>query len=185
MKKMLPGTITLTIALLTVFFCFIAALNYLVLDNFLRTRIIMTSFFFFIVTTLTISFWQYTLITLPYTIPAFGIGLIGGYLLGVRAAEKRLHAEGLAFYTRHFAHIEVRGFTKMKWWIFINYYSIMGALVLINFVGISTVLFRNNTAFAITTSVVGAFLIGSIAPYLIHLWRINATHHASSTSNER
>src|SRR6185312_10799789 len=116
----LPNSITLTIALLTVFLCFIVAINYAVPDNFRRTRLSMTSFFFFIVVTLTISFWQYTLATLPFTVPAFAVGALIGYVIGVRTAEKRLNAEGTAHYMEHFMHIHTRELKKLTWWSLIN-----------------------------------------------------------------
>ena len=37
---------------------------------------------------------------------------------------------------------------------------------------------------ALVTSAFGAFLIGSIIPYLIHLWSIKATHATTSTISE-
>lgn len=181
----LPTSITLTIALLTIFLCYIVILNYNVADNFRRTRLSMTSFFFFIVITLSISFWQYTLATLPSTIPAFLVGALIGYVIGVRTAEKRLNTEGTAHYMEHFMHVHAQEFKKLTWWSLINFYSIMGALVLINFVGFSTVLFRQNELLAIVTSSVGAFLLGTIAPYLVHLWSIRAKHHASNTTSDR
>jgi hypothetical protein len=178
----LPGTITVTIALLTVLLVFITALKYAVPDDFARTRAIMTSFFFFIIATLTISFWRYAMATLPFTIPAFFIGSVVGYIVGVRAAEKKLTAQGLAHYMEHFAHVHARDLRKLNWWSVINFYSIMGALVLINFVGLSTVIFRQSQDLAILTSAVGAFLLGTIAPYLLHLWSIRTKRAATARS---
>ena len=167
----LPGAIVLAIAVLAVFLSYLVVLKYTVRENFHRTRLSMTSFFFFIIVTLTLSFWQYTLATLPYTIPAFAIGLVLGYLVGVRGAEERLKKEGHEHYREHFAHIHVRGAGDIPWWSVINFYTIMGALVLINLVGFSTVLVPSESL-AIGTSSVGALLLGSIVPYLGHLWAL-------------
>lgn len=168
----LPGTIVLAIAVLAIFLSYLVVLKYTVRENFHRTRLSMTSFFFFIVVTLSLSFWNYTLATLPYAIPAFGAGLIAGYLVGVRGAEERLKKEGHAHYREHFAHLHVRGLSDMNWWTVINFYTIMGALALINLVGFSTVLMPSESL-AIGTSAVGAFLLGTIAPYLMHLWSLS------------
>jgi hypothetical protein len=173
----LPSSITITIALLTVFLGFITSLKYAVSNHFTRTRLIMTSFFFFIVATLTISFSEFAVDTLPFTIPSFIVGALIGYLFGVRAAEVRLKQEGLAHYTRHFAHIHLRGLSDLNWWTLINFYSVMSALALINLVGLSTVIFRHSEVLAIFTSVVGAFLLGTIAPYLVHLWSLRAARN--------
>ncbi len=112
----LPVSITVTVAVLTIFLCFITALKYAVPNNFVRTRLIMTSFFFFIVTTLTISFWQFALATLPYTIPVFLIGCVLGYVLGVQTERQKLNAQGLDYYMQHFAHIHVHDIKSLTWW---------------------------------------------------------------------
>lgn len=169
----LPVSILLAIALLTLFLSYLVVLKYNVPSNFNRTRLGMTSFFFFIVITLTLSFWHFTLATLPYTIPAFIVGGFLGYLVGVRGAEDRLKAEGIAHYREHFAHVHIRGLTNLTWWSVVNFYSVAGALVLINLVGFSTVIVRSELL-AIATSSVGALLLGTIAPYLYHLWSIGA-----------
>ena len=181
----LPASITLTVAVLTVFFIFILALKYALPDSFARTRLMMTSFFFFIVTTLTISFWPYTLATLPFTIPACILGTVVGYALGVRAAQQRLNAEGMVQYMEHFAHIHSTHLKNLTWWSLINFYSVMSAILLINLVGFSTVLFPQVQNLAIATSGIGAFLIGTIAPYLIHLWSIKARHSSTIPTSER
>ncbi len=170
--EQLPLTITLTIALLTAFFIYSTAIKFAVDDYFRRARLLMTSFYIFIILTLTISFREYTLITLPYTIPAFFVGVLTGYFVGVRAAELRIKMEGLMHYMRHFAHIHTDEVKEFSWLTFLNFYTIMSALVLINLVGLTTVLFHNMQPLTLLTSAVGAFLIGSIVPYLIHLWSI-------------
>ncbi len=168
----LPGSIVLAIAVLAIFLSYLVVLKYTVSNNFHRTRLAMTSFFFFIVVTLTLSYWHYTLDTLPYTVPAFIVGIILGYVVGVRGAEDRLKKEGAEQYREHFAHVHVHGLKDITWWSFINFYTIMGALVLINLVGFSTVLVPSETL-AIGTSAVGALLLGTIAPYLLHLWSLS------------
>ncbi|HVV14960.1 MAG TPA: hypothetical protein VHD55_00960 [Candidatus Paceibacterota bacterium] len=182
--EQLPNSITITVAALTVFLSIITALKYAIEDEFTRTRLIMTLFFLFIVATITISFWKYTLDTLPFTIPAWLLGALIGYLLGVRTEQAKLQAQGLTHYVQHFAHIHPTDFKKFTWWSVINFYSVMGALLLINLVGFSTVLYREVEPLAIATSVVGAFLLGTIAPYLLHLWSIKAPHAKRRTASE-
>jgi hypothetical protein len=180
----LPSSVVLVIALLAIFLSFLVVLKYTVSNRFTSTRFAMTSFFLFVVATLSLSFWPYALATLPYTAPAFVLGLVAGYLVGVRGANERLYREGHAHYREHFAHIHIKGQRDITWWTFVNYYTVMGALVLINLVGISSVLVQSESL-AIATSAVGAALLGSIAPYLVHLWSISATHHANSTTSDR
>jgi hypothetical protein len=135
----------------------------------------MTSFFFFIVFTLTISFWQYATATLPYAVPAFVVGVCVGYVLGVRTEQQKLRAQGLSYYMQHFAHVHLKDVASLTWWSLINFYSVMGGLLLINLVGLSTVIYHGNEDWAIVTSLFGAFLIGTIVPYLLHLWSIKHT----------
>lgn len=174
---------TVTIALLTVFFMFITGLKYASIGRTTRTKLVMTSFFFFIVCTLTISFWEYALDSLPYSIPAALLGAAVGYFSGVRAAEERLKKEGVTYYMEHFAHVHF-GEGRLSWWALINFYTIMGALALINLVGLSNVIFGHARGWALFTSAIGAFFIGTIAPYLIHIWTIGARQSSSSTTSE-
>ncbi|HVZ76116.1 MAG TPA: hypothetical protein VG934_02475 [Candidatus Paceibacterota bacterium] len=180
----LPSSITLTIAVLTVFLVFITALKYGIEDNFKRTRLIMTAFFLFIVATLTIAFRQYTMATLPFSAPAFLVGAAIGYFVGVRTAQEKLMAQGAAHYMEHFAHVRFEDLQAFNWWALVNFYSVMSALVLINLVGLSTVIFRQAEGWAIGTSALGALLLGTIAPYLLHLWSIRTTQATSKTTNE-
>jgi hypothetical protein len=182
--EQLPYSITLVIAALTVFLCFVVGIKYAIEDNFTRTRLIMTSFFFFIVTTLSISFWEYAYASLPYTVPASLIGAGVGYLFGVRAAQERLQRSGVEHYVEHFAHVHITDLASLTWWSVINFYTVMGGLILINLVGLSTVIFKGDEVSAIRTSMVGAFLLGTIVPYLFHLWSIKAPHHTKSTARE-
>ncbi len=182
--EQLPLSITLVIAALTVFLCFVAGIRYIEVDNFTRTRLIMTAFFFFIVTTLSISFWQYAFVSLPYTVPACLVGIGVGYLFGVRAALERLKKSGLEHYAEHFAHVHSTDFASFSWWSVINFYTVAGGLILINLVGLSTVIFNGQEVSAIRTSMVGAFLLGTIVPYLVHLWSIKAPHHTKSTTSD-
>lgn len=147
-------------------------------------RLVMTAFFIFIVTTLTISYWEFFFLTLPFTIPAGAFGVVVGYLIGVRADKAKLAAEGMAKYIKHFAHIHIRDIEHGNWWAVINFYSVMGALVLINLVGLTTVIFHNLKPMTLATSAFGAFLIGSIIPYLIHLWSIKTTQYTSKKTSE-
>jgi len=172
--EQLPSSITISIALLTGLLIFISALKLGVSDSFTRMRLGMTAFFFFIIITLTLSFREFTLLTLPYTIPAFFVGILAGYLVGVRAAEDRVRTEGLTRYMQHFAHIHIKDAEHLTWWNLINFYTVMSALVLINLLGLTTVIFHNTQPLTLLTSAFGAFLIGSIVPYLIHLWSLPA-----------
>jgi len=169
---MLPPSIIIALAVLTLFLSITVGLRYALHDNFARTRLTMTLFFVFIVFTLTISFWQFTLDTLPFTLPAALIGMLAGYVLGVRTEQQKLAMQGLQYYMEHFAHVHFRDVASLSWWSFINFYSVMGGLLLINLVGLSNVIFQGVEMWAIITSVFGAFLIGTIVPYLAHLWSI-------------
>src|SRR4051812_14295443 len=128
----LPLSITLVIVFLTVFLVFNTALKYAIEDEFRRTRLMMTAFFVFIIATLTISFWQYTWDTLPFTVPATLLGIAAGYLIGVRTEKQKLRMEGLRYYMAHFAHIHPGDFEHLTWWTVVNFYSVMGGLILIN-----------------------------------------------------
>jgi hypothetical protein len=143
----------------------------------------MTFFFVFIVLTLSVSFWGLTLATLPYTIPAFGVGALMGYVLGVRTERQKLAMQGLGYYMEHFAHVHLHDFQSLTWWSFVNFYSVMGGLFLINLVGLSNVIFDGVEFFAIATSVFGAFLIGTIVPYLAHLWSIRVSDQESKITS--
>lgn len=179
----LPISIVLTIAVLTVFLMFVTGLTYSGLDHFRRTRLMMTGLFLFIVATLTISFYEFVLLTLPYTIPACLGGIAIGALVGVRAAKERLEKEGAA-YLEHFAHIPAHELRKLTWWSVVNYYTVISALLLINFVGLATVIFHEARTWVLTASAVGAFLLGTLVPYLIHVWTIKAPHPKRSTQSE-
>jgi len=182
--EQLPISIILVIALLTVFLCFAVGLKYAVMSNFMRTRLVMTSFFLFIVATLTISFWDYRIASLPYTAPAALLGVLLGYLLGVRTEQQKLRVHGIEHYVEHFAHVRLYDITSFNWWSVINFYTVMGGLFLINLVGLSTVIFRGDAQSAIRTAMVGAFLLGTIVPYLVPLWSIKAPHHTKRTASE-
>ena len=180
----LPISIIVVVAVLTLFLSLLIVLKYAVVDNFTRTRFIMTAFFCFIVATLTISYWEFFFDTLPYTVPAGLVGVFAGYLVGVRTAEEKLSEQGVRYYMEHFAHIHITDVSEFNWWSLINFYSVMGALALINLVGLTTVIFHNLKPMTLATSAFGAFLIGSIIPYLIHLWRIKAPQKTTSTTSE-
>jgi hypothetical protein len=170
----LPPSIIITIAILAAFLILLVVLKYAVENEFTRTRLIMSAFFAFIVTTLTICFKDFFMATLPYTIPAGFAGVVAGYFIGLPAAEERLKKEGINRYRQDFASVEVRGIKGFKWWTLLNFYTILSALALINLVGFTTVLLHNLKPMALLTSAFGAFLIGSILPYLYHLWKIKA-----------
>lgn len=179
-----PFSVIATVAALTIFLCLITVLKFAVADEFTRMRAGMTAFFIFIVTTLTISYWEFFFLTLPYTVPAGAFGVLVGYVIGVRTAEAKLAMQGIAAYTKHFAHIHLRDIEEGNWWAVINFYSVMGALALINLVGLTTVIFHNTKPLTLLTSAFGAFLIGSIIPYLIHLWTIKVRQNRTKNTNE-
>src|SRR3569623_318091 len=168
----LPSSIIITIADLTVLFIAIVALKFAVEDDISRTRLTMSAFFLFIVVTLTLCFKDFFFATLPYSIPAGIVGVILGVFIGLPAAQERLKKEGLSRYRQDFASLEARGVRGVHWWTFLNFYTVITALVLINLVGLTTVLLHNLKPMALVTSAFGAFLIGSILPYLWHLWTL-------------
>jgi cytochrome bd-type quinol oxidase subunit 2 len=168
--------IIIVIALLALFLIAMTIFKYAIHDNFMRTRLTMSALFVFIVATLSISFWPSAMMTLPFTIPAFILGTALGYFIGVRTERQKLTMNGVEHYVEHFAHIDPADVKNLTWWTIVNYYSIMCALVLINLVGFTNVILKGSPIFIVVSSVVGAALIGSILPYLAHLWTIPMTH---------
>ncbi|MDB5224738.1 MAG: hypothetical protein JWO43_360 [Candidatus Adlerbacteria bacterium] len=183
MDQLLIST-TVAIASLAGFFLFITALKYAVSDTFVRTRLIMTAFLVFMVITLTAAFWKFTGASLWYSIPALAAGMLVGHFVGVRAAQEKLMMQGLERYMKHFAHVDVddEGF---QWWSVINFYSIAAALLIINLLGLTTVLYNSREGLVMATCALGAFLMGTLTPYLIHLWSIKASENKSKTTSER
>lgn len=169
--------ITIAIALLALFFLSIAIGKFAIRNTFTRTRFMMSALFMFIVLTLSISFWPHASMTLPYAIPACALGVVLGYAIGVRTERQKLMVQGLEQYMQRFAIIEHSDFKNLNWWSFVNFYSVMSGLVLINLVGFTNIILEGEPSFVIFTSVVGAMLIGSIIPYLAHLWTFPLTHH--------
>jgi hypothetical protein len=141
------------IALLAAFLISITIFKYTVRNNFTRTRLVMSALFIFIVATLSISFWPSAPMTLPYTIPTM---------------------HGVEHYMEHFTHIHFSDLRSLTWWSFINYYSIIGGLILINLIGFTNIILGGSPIFIVISSVVGAALVGSIFPYLVHLWSVPA-----------
>ncbi len=172
-------SITIVIALLALFLISITIFKYAVPDKFTQTRLTMSALFLFIVLTLSISFWPSAPLTLPYTVPALLLGMLLGYFIGVRTERQKLMMHGAEHYMEHFAHIEHSDFKNLTWWSVINFYSIVGALILINLVGFTNIILQGSPTFIIVTSTVGAALIGSILPYLAHLWTFPANRSSS------
>jgi hypothetical protein len=168
-------SIILVIALLALFLISITVCKYAVHNRFIRTRFTMSALFLFVVSTLSISFWPFATLTLPYTIPTLFVGMALGYFIGVHTERQKLMMHGLEHYLEHFAHIESEDFRKMTWWSVVNFYSIVCGLILINLVGFTNVILKGSPTFVILTSVIGALLIGSIVPYLAHLWTVPLT----------
>ncbi|KND49197.1 MAG: hypothetical protein AB203_02255 [Parcubacteria bacterium C7867-008] len=168
----LNPTVIVVVAILALFLISITVSKYAIHDNFTRTRFVMSALFAFIVATLTISFWRFAFMTLPYTIPAMLAGILLGYLIGVRTEQQKIVTNGIEHYMERFAHIEHKDVKNLTWWSVINFYSIMCGLVLINLIGFTNVILQGSPGFIIGTSVVGAAFIGSILPYLYHLWTL-------------
>lgn len=165
-------SITLAIALLALFLISITVVKYAVPDNFIRTRFIMSALFAFIVVTLSISFWPFALMTFPYAVPALLLGILLGHLIGVRTEQQKIVTNGIEHYMEHFARIDHKDVKNLTWWSLINFYSIMCGLVLINLIGFTNIILQGSPFFINATSVVGAAFIGSIIPYLYHLWTL-------------
>jgi hypothetical protein len=102
-----------------------------------------------------------------------------GYAIGVRTEQQKLMMQGIENYMERFAIIEHADIKNLSWWSVVNFYSIMSGLILINLVGFTNIILKGNTSFIILTSVVGAALIGSIVPYLAHLWTLPLTHRGT------
>jgi hypothetical protein len=169
-------TITVVIALLALFLISITVIRYAVHDNFTRTRFTMSALFLFIVSTLSISFWPYATLTLPYSAPAFILGVLLGYFIGVHTERQKLMMQGTERYMEHFAHIEHTDLKKLTWWSIINFYSVTCGIILINLIGFTNVILKGSPLFVIITSSIGAALVGSIVPYLAHLWTFELMH---------
>src|SRR6266403_2977887 len=169
-------SIILVIALLALFLISITVIKYAVADNFARTRFTMSALFLFIVCTLSISFWPSATMTIPYTAPAFMLGVLLGYFIGVHTERQKLMMNGAEHYMEHFAHIEHSDFKKLTWWSIVNFYSIICGLILINLIGFTNIILKGSPTFIVITSVVGAALVGSIVPYLAHLWSFRFSH---------
>lgn len=164
--------IIFVIATLIVFLVSLTAFKYTIKDRFSRVRLSMTAFLIFIFVTITISFLQYALYSLYFTIPAFFVGAVLGYRIGVHTERQKIATKGIEHYIEHFAHIRKADLKKMAWWSIVNFYSIIGALILINLIGLSLFIFPDLVEVALFTMTVAAFLIGTIVPYILHLWSI-------------
>lgn len=177
-------SVLIAILALTVFLFLVSALAYAITNAFRRTTFVMTALFCFIVVTLTVSFWRYALVSLEFTIPAFFVGMALGYFIGVKAAKEKMMMLGAEHYVEHFAHVHIGDITRLHWWSVINFYSIVGALALINLVGLSNVIFEGRESWAMFACAFGAFLMGTVVPYLVHLWSISRKHAKRSTISE-
>jgi hypothetical protein len=167
------------LALLALFLISVAAARYATQDNFVRTRFVMSGLFVFLVASLSISFGDLALATLPFAAPAFLAGALLGEVVGVHTERQKIFIHGVEQYMERFAHIGRDDLKNLTWWSFINFYSVTSVLVLINLIGFTSVLQGRSETLAIATSMVGAALIGSIVPYLVHLWRVPRMHAAT------
>jgi hypothetical protein len=184
MQMGIASAITIDIALLALLLGVLTVVRFAVSSNFLRARLIMTALFCFVVMTLSISFWPYAAITLPYTIPTWVVGTLIGYFFGVTTERQKLATQGVVHYMEHFAHIHIMDIAALNWWAVINFYTVLGGLFLVNLLGFSTVILKGSVEAVIITSMAGAFMIGTIVPYLLHLWSVSARHHSKSTTSE-
>jgi hypothetical protein len=167
--------IIVDLALLATFLISIAASRYVTQNAFSRTRFLMSVLFIYIVATLTTTYWRLALETIPFVVPAFLVGLLIGSVVGVRAERQKLFMHGMERYMERFAHIGKEDLQNFTWWSFINFYSISCVLILINLIGFTTVIMESSNAIGIAVSVLGAALVGSIVPYLFHLWTLQAS----------
>jgi len=165
-------TVIVSIALLAVFLIALTVAKYAFHHSFARTRFIMSALFVYLVLSLSVAFWSYGPITLPFAIPGLIVGVLLGYVIGVRTERQKLMMHGIEHYLEHFAHITEDDVKSFTWWSFVNYYSITCALLLINLIGFTNVIAKSSPSFVIATCAFGALLIGSIVPYLAHLWTI-------------
>ncbi len=172
-------SVIVSIAALAAFLILLTALKYAMSDTFMRMRFIMTAFFVFIVFTLTVSFWPYAVVSLPFSASALIVGIVVGYFAAARQAQEKLLAQGVAYYMEHFAHVHLADVKTLQWWSVANIYSVAAALILINLVGLSNVIFVGREGWALVTCATGAFLVGTVAPYLVHLWSLPAGRQAS------
>ncbi len=172
------ASVIVTIALLAAFLILITIFKYAIADQFLRTRLMMSAFFLFVLSTLTISFGPSAMITLPFSIPAFVVGMGLGYFIGVRTERQKIVAEGIERYMDHFSRIEPEDVQRLTWWSIVNFYSVMGGLILVNLIGFTNIILSGSPTFIIITSAVGAVFVGSIVPYLGHLWSIPLTRRS-------
>jgi hypothetical protein len=170
---------TVAIAALAGFLLFITALKYGIPDAFVRTRLIMTAFVAFIIVSLTAAFWRYTADSLVYSVPALLLGMLAGHEVGVKAAQEKLAMQGVRNYMEHVAHVHIADVSNLQWWSVINFYSIAGALLVINLLGASVVFFDGRKVWALITCAVGAFLVGTLVPYLMHLWKLSRSSSAA------
>ena len=173
-------TVILLVALLALLLISITVIKYAVKSKFAETRLMMTALFVFIVVTLTLAFSSSVGMTLPFTIPALFLGMLPGYFAGVRTERQKITTQGIEYYMEHFAHIHSKDVKNMTWWSVVNFYSIVCGLILINLVGFTNIILSGSPFWTVLTSVVGAFLIGSIAPYLAHLWSVSFMHRQSA-----
>lgn len=165
---------TFSIALITTFLIAATAIKYgMEKSTFQRNRAIMTLFMVFITITLGISFPQYLTSSLVYVISSLIVGMIIGHAVGVEAAKKKLTVQGMEYYMEHFAHIHIHDVKKMTWWSVINFYTVMIALFMINLIGLSTVIYKTEI-WAVISLCAGALLLGTLLPYILHLWTLKS-----------
>jgi len=166
-------TVMTALAALVIFLSLITILKYAIRGNFTRTRIIMTALLAFLVITGVLAFGRYLIASLSFTVPAFLVGILLGERAGVRAAQRKIATHGIQHYMEHYAHSSKEELKALTWWSIVNFYAIMCALIMMNLIGLSRIIFDGHRGLAIAVVAFGAFLIGTILPYIIHLWRVH------------
>lgn len=160
------------LAALVIFLCLVVVLKYAIKGNFTRTRIILTLLLGFLVAVVLLAFWQHIAASATTMLTAFLLGVLIGERGGVRPAQRKIATEGVRYYMEEFVHTSKEELKAFTWWSIVNFYAIMCALIMMNLVGLSRILFDGNMYLATGVVAFGAFLIGVTLPYVIHLWRV-------------
>lgn len=160
------------LAALVIFLCLVTVLKYAIRGNFTRTRIIMTALLFFLVAVVLLAFGPYITESATTMFTAFLLGLFIGERAGVRPAQRKIATDGVQHYIEHYVTDNKDEIKTLTWWSIVNFYAILCALIMMNLIGLSRILFEGHTTIAIGVVAFGAFLIGTILPYIIHLWRV-------------
>jgi hypothetical protein len=161
------------LAALVIFLCLVTVLKYAIRGNFTRTRVILTLLLVFLVAVVLLAFWQYIAASATTMFTTFLLGILVGERAGVRPAQRKIAIDGVQHYMEHYITSNKDEIKTLTWWGLVNFYAIMCALIMMNLIGLSRILFEGNRELAIAVVALGTFLIGTIVPYIIHLWRVH------------